>query len=51
MSSLVHDFSQAAAKIPWARNFASCTRPPEKKSPSGRPTLYFEGPEGYIEHR
>jgi len=48
MSSLVHDFSQAAAKA-LRSEFRIMYQIPEK-SPSGRPTLYFEGPDGYIEH-
>lgn len=48
MSSLVHDFSQAAAEA-LGSEFRIVYQIPEK-SPSGRPTLYFEGPDGYIEH-
>jgi len=48
MSSLVHDFSQAAAKA--LRSEFRITYQIPEKSPSGRPTLYFEGPDGYIEH-
>jgi hypothetical protein len=48
MSLLVHDFSQAAAEA-LSSEFRIMYQIPEK-SPSGRPTLYFEGPDGYIEH-
>jgi len=48
MSSLVHDFSQAAAGTLRSK-FRIMYQIPEK-SPSGRPTLYFKGPDGYIEH-
>jgi hypothetical protein len=47
-SALIHDFSQFIAKIE-ASDFTVRYQVPEK-SPSGRPTIYLDGPEEYIEH-
>src|ERR1700730_4261479 len=48
LSSLVHDFSEAASQD-LLSEFRIMYQMPEK-SPSRRPTLYFQGPDGYIEH-
>ncbi len=47
-SSLIHDFSQVIAKAVHS-DFTLRYQVPDK-SPSGRPTVYLEGPEEYIEH-
>jgi hypothetical protein len=48
MSAIVHDFSQFTART-LHQEFRLTYQVPEK-SPSGKPTLYLEGPEEYIEH-
>lgn len=47
-TEIVHDFSQFTAKH-LLNEFRLTYELPEK-SPSGQPTIYFEGPEEYIEH-
>jgi len=48
MTAIVHDFSQFTART-LKQEFRLTYQVPEK-SPSGKPTLYLEGPEEYIEH-
>jgi hypothetical protein len=48
MREVVHDFSAHAAKY-WRSDFRLIYQRPDK-SPSGRPTLYLDGPKDYIEH-
>lgn len=48
LTSLAHDFSQDTAKF-CESEFTLRYQVPEK-SPSGRPTLYLEGPEQYVAH-
>lgn len=46
--ALIHDFSQFSAKIAES-DFTVRYQIPEK-SPTGRPTIYIDGPKEYIEH-
>jgi len=48
VASLAHDFAQAAAKFRESE-FSIRYQIPQK-SPTGNPTLYWDGPERYIEH-
>jgi len=48
VSSLIHDFSQFTARTVHPE-FTVRYQIPEK-SPSGKPTIYLDGPEEYIEH-
>ena len=48
LTSLAHDFSQATARI-LESDFTIRYQVPAK-SPSGRPTIYLEGPDQYIAH-